>query len=388
MNKKSDISKVKILEYIALVGELTSEEIKAFSKSPSYAEKIITALKKDSYIKKFKGEEKSTYRLTSKGKSFLKEVLPDVFDDQMTGQKTMNRVRNDKRRNERRDKLAELLLMFQRADIKILPDEKQLLRNTIAADGADRADDTDNDRPEFYTSAEIKNIIPDYKAGIGSRCLGVLIAYEKLYIVYSTVDGDLFWRKDTERNFYTKTKDTLAKILFGKNNGTYMLVLADKEKTAATIMNRCDGKSRGKIMPVDDIPMLFAVKDIKKDATLKFILTDDHTPIRLKEIFSRELEFDKAYSDFDGVRKIKYRDLQGNITERETYYLSAFWFDINKVYRAVEAGVKNNRDICILCFDYQKEYIDIFIKSYAGDRAHRVEVLSNSLVDYKENYLQ
>lgn len=46
-----------------------------------------------------------------------------------------------------------------------------------------------------------KNIIPDYKKGIGSRALGILIAFGKIYIVYSTVEGNLLWRKDKEKDF-------------------------------------------------------------------------------------------------------------------------------------------------------------------------------------------
>ena len=51
MAKRTDTSKVKILELIALTGELSADEIKSFSGSPSYAEKLITILKKESYIK-------------------------------------------------------------------------------------------------------------------------------------------------------------------------------------------------------------------------------------------------------------------------------------------------------------------------------------------------
>ena len=36
---------------IAFLGEVTVDEIKSFSRSPSYAEKLITFLKKESYIK-------------------------------------------------------------------------------------------------------------------------------------------------------------------------------------------------------------------------------------------------------------------------------------------------------------------------------------------------
>ena len=40
-----------------------------------------------------------------------------------------NRHLDDTRREERRAKLAEILYLFYRADVKIFPDEKQLLKN-------------------------------------------------------------------------------------------------------------------------------------------------------------------------------------------------------------------------------------------------------------------
>lgn len=387
MNKKSDTSKVKILELIALVGEMNSDEIKSFSKSPSYTEKLITQLKKEAYLKKFKGEGKATLRLTAKGRAYLKEVLPEYFEDALTGQKTMNRVRDDKRRNERRSKLIEMLLIFYRAGVKILPDEKILLKNTSEDTRADTADNTDESRLEFYTSAEIKSKIPDYTNSVGSRSLGLLMVGKKIYIIYSTVDGDLLWRQETEKNFYTNTAGMLAKKIFGKNNGTYLLIIGEKQKAVIDMMKRRNGKRSGKIYPSEALPMIFALKDCHKDATLDFILRSDDTPELLTKMFSKELVYDKKYRFADGVRKIKCRDEYGNITERETVYVSAFLFEPDKVCAAVDFSINGNREVNIICFDYQKEYIDAYINTYAEGRTHRIEVLSNSVEGYKENYL-
>ena len=175
-----------------------------------------------------------------KGKKYLEENLPESFLNTFHGQTTMNRVRYDKRREERRKKLADILLLFYRADVKIFPDEKQLLKNTYVNSDADPTDNTDEQRLEFYTSVEIKKTVPDYVKGLGSRSLGVLIAYGELYIVYLTYDGNLLWRKDTEIKFYNNTKNVLARKLFGKNNGTYLLVISDDKMVPSIIMKgRC-----------------------------------------------------------------------------------------------------------------------------------------------------
>ena len=114
MMKKNDTSMIRILELIAFLGEVTADEIKSFSRSPSYAEKLITLMKKESYIKNFRSENRSTYRLMIKGKKYLEENLPESFLNTFHGQTTMNRVRYDKRREERRKKLADILLLFYR----------------------------------------------------------------------------------------------------------------------------------------------------------------------------------------------------------------------------------------------------------------------------------
>lgn len=93
----------------------------------------------------------------------------------------MNRVRYYKRIEERRKKLADILHLFYRADVKIFSDEKQLLKNTSVNTGADTTDNTGEQSLEFYTSLEIKKTVPDYVKGLGSRSLGVLIAYGELY---------------------------------------------------------------------------------------------------------------------------------------------------------------------------------------------------------------
>lgn len=385
MAKKTDTLMIRILELIALIGEATSDEIKMFSNSPSYAEKLITSMKKDSYIKNYRNENKSTYRLMLKGKNYLAENLPEVFSESFTGQKTMNRVRDDKRREERRKKLVDILLLFHRADVKIFPDEKTLLKYTTVNTRTDTTDTTDKHRLEFYTSMEIKNIIPDYKKGIGSRALGILIAFGKLYIVYSTADGNLLWQKDVEKDFLTNTKGVLARKLFGKDNGTYLLVLSDNKRVPSIIMQR-KKRTGGKIHPSSDISnMIFALKDRNMDATLDLILTGSEIPDKLKSIFESTYIPDKKHIDFDGVMIHRDKDAAGNHISTEDLGSFVFWFDLRKVMDAVYAAAENSKKVTICCFDYQREYIEMFMKDLKQSDNSKIEILSDSIEGYVED---
>ena len=207
-----------------------------------------------------------------------------------------------RRQIERRDKLAKVLFMFHRADIKILPDEKTLLKNSSVNTRTDSTDTTDAQRPEFYTSTEIKNFVPDYKTSIGSRALGILIANNMLYIVYYTADGELLWKHDPEENFLKSTSRVLARKLFGKNYGTYQLVFGDNEKTVAAIMKRYGTKSKGKIYPSADMPdMIFALTNTVKDATLDLILHCQGFINDLKAKYGSNIAYDEKMPFFDGV---------------------------------------------------------------------------------------
>lgn len=385
MAKKTDTLMIRTLELIALLGEATSDEIKKFSNSPSYAEKLITSMKKESYIKNYKSENKSTYRLMLKGKKYLMDNLPEVFSETFTGQKSMNRVRDDKRREERRKKLADILLLFHRADVKIFPDEKTLLKNTAVNARTDTTDFTDGHRLEFYTSMEIKNIVPDFKKGIGSRALGILIAFGKLYIIYSTTDGNLLWRKDMEKEFMQNTKGVLARRLFGQDNGTYLLVLSDNKRVPSIIMQRKE-RTGGKIHPSSDISnMIFALKDRDKDATLDFVLSGSNIPDRLEVVFKEEFVIDKKNLQFDGVKIEMEKNASGNILTRETFGICVFRFDLRKVMDAVYAASENNKTVTICCFDYQREYIEIFMKDLKQSDNSKIEIRSDSIEKYVED---
>ncbi len=141
---------IRILELISLLGEATSDEIKKFSSSVSYAEKMITSMKKESYIKNLKNENKSTFRLTQKGKKYRADNLPEILDESFLGQ--------------------------------TLQTPQTLSENNSG----------------ICTSVEIKNRIPNHKKDIDSRALGILVSFGRIYGVHYTLEGECnrFHNKD------------------------------------------------------------------------------------------------------------------------------------------------------------------------------------------------
>ena len=354
MNKKIDSTKVRILELLALTNELSADNIKSFFSSTGYAEKMITRLKKDSLIRNIIEDGKPIYRLTKHGKETLREVLPDVFGPLLEGHKTMNRIREEKRRIERRHKLIEILSLFYGMNIKIFPDEKVIMKKYFLNNRTDNTDNTDNTdsiyscEPEFYTSMEIKSMVPDYKKAIGSRNLGVLFSYGKIYIIYLTENGELLWKNEVEKNFKEITTNTLARKLYGKHNGIYLLVLGEKLKAVQSILNRYDSRTRGMIHPSSDLTdMIFALVDTKIDATLKLITKAHDHVADMGMALSNKVVYDGKLPFFAGH----------SITNNLEYHLNTYLFDVYNVAAGIKACKDKNMNVIVNCFSYQETYI-------------------------------
>lgn len=354
MIQKTESMSIKILELIALVGDISSKEIQQFFKSESYVRKVITGLINDKLIKKSNREEKITYRLTINGKKRLKDYLPEIFDELLQDRRSMNVVRDDKGYIERRKKLLEILTLLHRADIKIFPDEKNLLRKHSVNTWADNTDDTDikssliNNQPEFYTSVEVKELIPDFNIAKGSRALGILISYGNVYIVYYTYTGDLLWRKETEMKFRECALTNISHRLYGKRSDVYLLVFADKDNVAKEIVERYVKKTCGKIHPSVDLPnMIFALKDSSLDSTLKIITKPINPLVAIDEMISSGVLYDGHFPFLEG-RSIENDNL---------YVLKTFLFDLYKVAAGINACKMMRFDLVVHCFSYQEQYL-------------------------------
>ena len=116
------------------------------------------------------------------------------------------------------------------------------------------------------------------------------------------------------------------------------------------------------------------------------ILHNDNVIDRLENAFRKEIVPDKKYPFLDGVRREYIKEPSGTVKEIETYYLCAFRFDLDKVAKSIDVSVEKKMKVNIICFDYQRKYIEAFLKTLNG-KTHRVDVLSDSIESYKENYL-
>ena len=279
----------------------------------------------------------------------------------------MNVVREDNGYKERRKNLCEVLSLIQGADVKILPDEKFLLRKYFVASRADGTDETDctdisdNITPEFYTSVELKEFIPDFNIAKGSRSLGVLISCGTIYIVYSTDEGELLWRKETEIKFAECARSTLSYTLFGKVVDVQLLVFGDKEITATKIVKRYSQKTCGKIYPSCELPgMIFALKDSSKDFTLQIITKYRDILDIPKERITKEVKYDGIFPFLDGR----------SLSNSSLYYTQLLLLDLYKAAASIDACRKKGLELKIYCFRYQYKIIESMLEDEFKNRIH------------------
>jgi len=360
--KRNDTLKLKILQLISMVGEISADEIISFFEHAPYTKKQLSILKKDKLIRKYKGDDETTFRITAKAKKELEGYVPKLYKEMVCGPKSVNLLKGEKRRDLRRKKMIEVFLMLRNKGVNILYDEKILCNKILVTDNTDITDNT-MEIDEFYTATEIRYFIPEYKTSIGSRGLGVLISKGKVYVIYS-VGENMVWKQEREINFRTTTSEVFSRKLFGTTEETYLMFLGRDEKTLIEIMDRYGSEKKGKIMPTYMLPnMLYASLDEEKDFTMDLLINNNWIIDTLEEVNMKKIKFDEREPNFNGIQ-IKGKDI--------TYFLFAFRFDIYKVAKAINFSVFGKYDVRIACFEYQKPYLEKFLKG----KEHNVQILA------------
>ena len=376
MTEKQQFKTTSVLEYLALVGEAKTDDIGDYFGSVSYIKKLITREKKEKLIGKYQTDRTVTFRLTPKGKKELIQVS-QKYELYFSGKNSINKIRNDISRTDRRKKLIHILKVLGQANVKVLPSEKQLLFIDSSRSAADGADDN---RLEFYTSQELKILFPEYKCARGSRALGILINRNSFYVVYYADDSEIVWREDTECNFAIRTGNYIARFVSGNAHRISAILFSNNSETAAGFMKRMNEGSNKGICTGDDISRLIFAKISEEDETLKLITDNENIPKTLKEIFSESRE-----------PKIKSLDADGE--SRDGPYICAFDSDIKRIGRFIVNCALNNRNGVVICFDYQTEYIELFIEACREDFKRYntdfcIRIVSKSIEEYRRQYIE
>ena len=377
MTKKQDFRTTQVLEYLAIVGEATTDDIADFFNTPAYIKKLITNAKKDKVLKERRKDKKIFLSLSAKGKKELLIRYTGKYGLFFSGSNDLNKLHNDISRTDRRKKLIHLLKILGQSNVKVLPSEKQLLfidSSRSAADGADGS------RLEFYTSQELKILFPEYKCARGSRALGILINKSSFYVIYYADDSKIIWKEETERSFAVRTENYIARFVSGTPNPVSAILFSNNVETAVGFMKRMNNESDNSICRSKDISRLIFAKISEEDETLRLITDNENIPKTLKAIFS-------------GGGEVVIKSLDADGESRDGPYICAFDSDIKRIGRFIVNCALNNRNGIVICFDYQTEYIELFIEACREDFKRYntdfcIRVVSKSIEEYRRQYIE
>ena len=185
----------KLLELIAICGELPYDGLHLLPFGPAYLKKLLTFLHKEKYITNYCSDGLRGYRLTLKSKKILLDHNPQRFSFYLTGNAETNVFRSDIRRRHRIQQIAQVQLIMHAAGIEIFRDQKPAL---FDLDSLPLAED-EIDYPVFYDSRELKAMGMAHTKIGNSRAVGILLTPDTIYIVYNTGESILKWMRNSEK---------------------------------------------------------------------------------------------------------------------------------------------------------------------------------------------
>lgn len=178
----------------AISGEFPADQLFRLIPSPSYAEKVVTGLRKEKLLRIHYRDKLRGYRLTPKSKALLLEESPQRYAFYLTGNTETNRIRTEAERRLRLYQKAESYVTLYHAGIPLFPDAKP----PIFSSGYQAVPLKESQMPLFYSSREFKQLGDAATKIKNSRSVGILLSHPSVFVLYNTSAALLKWEYRTE----------------------------------------------------------------------------------------------------------------------------------------------------------------------------------------------
>lgn len=109
-----DTVSLNLLELIAISGELPTHLLSRIAGSNSYKETVVTALKRQGFVKTYYKDSLRGLRLTYNAKQKLLKANPERFEFFLTGNSDTNHIKGDLARRQRLHRIAEATVTIQK----------------------------------------------------------------------------------------------------------------------------------------------------------------------------------------------------------------------------------------------------------------------------------
>lgn len=337
-----------MLELAGISGEAPAAALHSLAASRSYAEKVITFLKKEKLLKLHYKDQLRGYRLTAKGKKYLLSLNPARFRFYLTGNSDTNQPRSAPARRLRLHQAAMTYAFLLHTGTCIFRDQKPLIFDPEAAFTGTLTCSA------FYHSRELKAIGMEAVKINNSRAMGILLAPQAVFVLYYAGNGTLKWEYKTEvklrvlLNHHIST-GTLA-AFYKPDTPVRALFLGSGMNTALQLMTGIHGDKTRYFSLDQSYEYFHYLPDTKVGITLLKVLTNRNLSRRLSCLLSSDLQ------PPDHRLGIEHDAL----TKTGIPVLFAYGFDMLHISRFA-AGCSLRQILgSLICFDFQKEVLTAF----------------------------
>ncbi len=357
--QRTDSLKYQLLELIGISGEFPAEQLSRLISSPSYAEKVITELKKDKLIRTHYRDKLRGYRLTQKSKEMLLSENYSRFHYYLEGNAETNLIRSEPSRRIRLYQKAETYLMLFHSGIPIFPDEKPDLFSNTRKTGCI----SQRSLPLFYSSREIKELGAITTKIKNSRSIGILLAPHCVYAIYNTSDGVLKWEYKTEVRLNAFLQHYLQDYPYSGHPKVRAIMLGKNMDNAYQLLTSTGGYRRSLFMLDTSYEHFHYLPNTAEGETLLKLLTNPKLMVSLSQLL---------LSDLNGKNPALLIEHDA-VDDSGTPTILAYDFDMQRINRFNTGlnvyGKKGN----LICFDFQipvlKKYLSADIHFSSIDLA-------------------
>ena len=332
----------RLLELVAICGELPANLLDKLHESPSYFEAVIRNLKKDKLLRVYYRDKVRGYRLSATAKDFLLAENYDRFSFYLTGNSDTNILKSELPRRLRLHRLAEVYVLMLNCGVAVFRDQKPDLFSS------DRCTGGYFHSPAFYSSREIKETGMETIKIRGSRMVGTMIAPSGLYVTYNGSQNFSKWDYRAEQRVKAIHLNMICpKQLAGKykSSQVYGLMICPTMEMFYDLISTADTNTR-----------CFFLMDGNYDHF--FYLTNDH----YGEVLLKLLTLPKMRSALDRVlsqglhpRNAGLPIEHDAIGRKGDPVLFSYLLDIPRINRFNSALQLKDRTGTLICFDFQSD---------------------------------
>lgn len=330
----------ELLLLTAVSGEMPADWIGLAVGSESYAAALLTRLKRDGDIKLRSKDSIRGYLLRSKAKQYLLAQYPDDVRPYLSGAVSTNHVKSEPEKRLRLHRMSMVWIYFHRAGIRIFHSEKPELFPALHQALPGITAQGDSKTVSYYGTPEWKQ---DTDMEIkGSRACGVLAA-DRFYVIYNTMDSLMKWVPKIERNVRSRLEARLRKSKGFLPGGA--IIMGTNMEMIKRILTS-DGGLKGNLFSLDDVFESYYYIPFLPEAVIQL------------KLLGSEAGEKRFYQFLCSVLKHKNEDCfapEAGVDENGNPVYFCYLMELWKLKRIVSLPLK--RGGRIFCFTYQAEVL-------------------------------